>query len=690
MGYTCETGRGDLKVPCGVDEKSRSKIMGSKFLSVMDSALTERAFCKLGSNCVKRNDSGSDRIKLYYVDSLKKIVPTHESGYYSEPIKIEFSGLSEDDLLYYTLDGSNPSTKGVRYNGSIKIKGYRDFNIQSNTPTTPLTGPDRLNSFIWKEPRGKQEQVQVIRYQSYRDGEPTSDVYTNTYIIENRHGSFTYPIISLVADPKDLFGHERGVLIPGRSFEKNGWKSDYWPTGNYSIEGKKGEREAVIEYFNNSGGSEFKSKVGIRVHGNSTASFPQKSIRVYFDEEYGSDKLEYKFFPESDTKYFKRLILRNAGNDFLKARMRDVLAQHYFGLAGLEIQRFKPVIAFINGEYWGVYYLRERQDQYYLKYNFDLPKDEIEMYGTCNVQDYGDKGYAAKLKEYLEDNDIAKDKVYATVSKMIDLDNFMDYYILQTFFGNYDWPGNNLESWRTEEDQSKLRFLVKDLDNSMEYDNSFGVNYNFFEHASVKGSENYYNPDCSTFLFRTLLRNEAFKTEFISRYIFHLNNLLSVRKMIEKIDDLKALFEPEMQRHINRWGYPESVNVWKNEVHLIKEFVRQRHCVVKDHLIDFFRLDDIAYDCRESSELLDNDDYTFPNPSSGLFNIYSKEISEGDYFEVWVKDLTGRTISGLGVYANKFNQLRIDLRSCVKNSTMCFIEVKGVTLNKTFKVFIER
>src|SRR5699024_4911381 len=110
---------------------------------------------------------------------------------------------------------------------------------------------------------------------------------------------------------------------------------------------------------------------------------------------------------------FKRLLLRNSGNDRAQTMFNDGLIQNLIStLNTVDTQAYQPSIVFINGEYYGIQNIRERMDEYYLANHYGLKLDEVailknqnELYRGGNSDVYHYNNMLAYIEKYgVEDN----------------------------------------------------------------------------------------------------------------------------------------------------------------------------------------------------------------------------------------------------------------------------------------------
>jgi hypothetical protein len=316
-------------------------------------------------------DGDKDRMKMsfptpgLYNKEIYLINSSHHSGFYRDAVSLQLSSSNSNTEIRYTLDGSLPNPGSRLYLTEIilDITNYESPPI-SQIPTTPLEGPWQLEQFIWKEPLNVKK-AHIIRYALFSEGERVSQNYTQTFFIgDELYERYNFPVFSLVTDSLNLFQYDTGIYIPGVKFEEIGWQ--WYPYGNYRERGRDWERISHISFFEENRNLIFETNSGIRVRGSGSACNPQKSLGIYFRNEYGVNKIDYQIFEDSNVQFFKRLILRSSGNDMLKTHFRDAVLTELLKPLDLELQNFRPAILFINGEYWGIHGIREKLDEYYI------------------------------------------------------------------------------------------------------------------------------------------------------------------------------------------------------------------------------------------------------------------------------------------------------------------------------------
>lgn len=541
----------------------------------------------------------------------KKLDASLSSGFYdgNQQLFIEGAGASK---IHYTLNGSIPTSSSLIFEqGSLinyineKDNYFCDF---------PTTAPGELiTNQEWIKPTSQMNIGYVMKYASFEDDVLTSKVESKFFFISSDNATnFNLPVISIIVDEEGFFGDSLGLYVPGNSYDSN---DPVW-TGNFFMTGKEWEREAHFTYFDENKELKVEQNIGIRIHGGKTRNAAQKSLRLYARSEYGKSQLEYDFLPNTESSKFKRLILRTTmgpwGGEIV---FKDEFAQSSISHLNVYTQDYRPVIVLINGEYWGIHSIRDRMDEEYLSYKLGLSPEDFEMNEWEN-SDF------TELQEYVMDNDLSNSIHFEYVSDRLDISSFIDYNIVQMYYGNYDWPANNNRWWR--EKNGKWKNVLFDLDATFTDYNYNMIIHNTNDDPELSGPNN----TRATLFFRSLVKNESFVDAFLDRYVYLLENTFNPERLISRLDVIKSEYFLEMEGHIERWSYPESMDKLNYDINTqLVEFILKRPCVVKDQLESFFNIE-LQYDCPsieeegESEEnqkkLLDN---IFPNPVNDILSI---------------------------------------------------------------------
>lgn len=522
--------------------------------------------------------------------SLLQPIFSHAGGFYESSFHLEITSPMEEAVIYYTLDGSEPDPisnveSTYTYEGPITIEERTD-NPLSAIPTNFI-----VEARDWKEPQPSKSGMVIRAY--FETEEMTSGIITRSYFIQPQ---YTLPVISLVTDADHLFDEETGIYVPGVHYESSSENRD--ATGNYYQRGDEWERPIHIEYYESNGDLAFAQDAGVRIHGNFTRRFPQKSLRLYSRSDYGTSRFSYQFFDEKPINDFNRILLRNSGNDWGMTMFRDAALQSLVHHLNLDTQYYKPTIVFINGEYWGIHNVRDRLDQHYLETHYGGDRGDftiLEREGRLSEgSEKGQEDYALMI-EYVKNNNLAEQHHFEHIQSLMDIDNYRNYYITQIYNANTDWPQNNISYWRYEKSDGanslpgldgRWRWMAFDMDRTLGY---VPPSHNTVEWATSLTNERH-NHEWPNVLFRSLLNNEQFKHTFINEFADHLNTTFHPDRVIQTIQKMKAGIEPEMENHIKRWGAPTSMDEWNNNVEKMIDFAEQRPMFVREHLANHFNL----------------------------------------------------------------------------------------------------
>ncbi len=526
---------------------------------------------------------------------------SHDSGFYEDVITLNITS-NEPHKIYYTTDGSLPSINSLRLEQPIHLENKNNEpNFFSTISTTPKQ--ELISYTAWHNPVKKVDKAHILRFASYENGIQTSKVYTKTFFIEeNMDQKYTIPVISLITEQKHFFSEESGIYVPGTHYNTN---NPEW-SGNYFQKGKEWERPIYIEYFSPKGNLLLAQNAGVRIHGGKTRHAAQKSLRLYARKEYGNQYFNYPLFVNKTVDKFKSFIIRSSmGSWYGQTIIKDDVAQKICDTLNVDHQEAQPVIVYLNGEYWGIHTLKDRLDEHYISNTHNLHPDSIEIFDWTNESYF-------EIIDFLNSNSLDNEVNYAYVKDRIDIDNFIDYQIAEQFFTNYDWPDNNFKIWRPKTSGGKWRWMLFDLDAGFR-----NADYNMLIHSTNDNPNTTWpNSAFSTLIFRSLIQNETFIRVFTSRYHELLTTTFQSQSTISHLNDIKNQYEPEIDKHIRRWQYPDNKSKWISDINSqLSDYLLKRPCLVESHLNDFFSIN-LDIDCNGKNT--DNISISH-NPNNGIF-----------------------------------------------------------------------
>lgn len=590
-------------------------------------------------------------------DMAKEIVvveaPTFsvESGFYTDPFDLSISG-EEETTIYYTLDGSDPSTSNTAkvYSSSLSIYD------NTNYPNV-LSAETDVVLWNYSAPSGKVDKGMVIRAVAKDAKGNCSDVVSKSYFVGKTASYYQdMKVVSLTTDPKHIIDGKTGIYMVGDQYYE--WKnsSDYDPTieewetrnpTNYNQEGREWERPASVDVFEQ-GTLAYSGNVGIRIAGNASRSNPQKSFRLYARSEYGESKMKYAFFEEltdlngNPVTSFDKVTIRNGGNDFADTYMRDILAQQASDGLAVGRQAEEPCILFLDGEFWGIYILTEKLEAESIETDYGIPKENVTTIKTYEIE--GDQAVGQSYIDFYNwavEADMTDDANYQIFCEKIDIQSFMDYIAIETYI-NADWCTptytNNWMMWRsnTVEESNpyadgKWRYLLYDMEYSANLYGLAVTRYDYNTIGNMKKEAEWGNIGA---LFYHLLDNETFKETFYQNYLRVMEENFSVSAMESRI----AAFQSEMKEAVTatykRFGY-----TYQNYDALcanVREFYQKRPVYAKRYL------DLVCGKLVDSDNLLTNADNweLYKGTAEGSFTANSATditaVTTGTGDEVWM------------------------------------------------------
>jgi hypothetical protein len=517
-------------------------------------------------------------------------------GLYTDPVSLSVV-VTDTSTIRFTLDGSEPVSTSVVYTQPLLlVNRSSEPNAISNITTT---GPG-----YWTPPDGNVFKGTVVRAAGFAADGSRGPVTTQSYFIGadvfTRYAPL--PIVSLSTAPGNFFSPisdsvSGGIYVLGDA----GANDTNYPFFNANF-WTDWERPLHLEYYLPNGQLAFQQGIGAQVSGGFSRGHNIKSINLYARNSYGKNSVTYPLFPERPYSSYQRLVLRASGNDYDGAYMRDDVLTSLLVNSDQSVGAGKPVIVFINGEYWGIFHLRERTNQFYLANQFGIDRNKVDLlqYDTSDatrgiVQPTVDEGSSAgwnDLLDYFATHEMTDTASYAYVQTQMDIDNFAGYFAAQIYYNNRDWPANNNRFWRTNDPIGKWRWLVWDVEYGYGTGENNAVaspNYNMLLTALGEQSD-FANAPFSTLMFRKLIQNEDFRNRFLVRAADQMNLYFTAANVNARIDQYASQLGPLMPEHIKRWGYPIDLPKWQEHVAAMRSFADQRVGFYRQHLQNRFGL----------------------------------------------------------------------------------------------------
>lgn len=442
-----------------------------------------------------------------------------QGGFYAEPQVLEITSTTPGATIYYTLDGSVPTPLSAKYEAPLQI-----------------------------------ETTHVLRARAFATGQYPGPVQSATFWIGETPSEI--PTVSLIFDGRTFFDSDIGI---------------------YSNAHKGMEAPLSLEFYESSGELGFSVNAGAKIAGENIWRFAQKPLNITLRGKYGDDLIPYSVFPEKRVGFYGQIALRNGGDNWYKAMIRDAMTPALArDFVNSEIQSYRPCVAYFNGQFWGIYNFREKLDPVYFAQNFNLNEgnyDYLEYAHTIGnevslVVDEGSNLDYLQLEAFAENNDLTVEENYLAIGELMDLDNFIDYLIFQNYVYNSSWR-HNREFWKSKTPGSKWRWVIADLDR--------GLNMSNINSTLIDNIRDGYP------LAGALIRNTTFRRRLVQRHAAMLHTAFHPDRIKSIVDEYANEVDSVIDRHIERWGNQGGISSRgsrQSELDEIKQFAEERPAVV--------------------------------------------------------------------------------------------------------------
>ena len=304
----------------------------------------------------------------------------------------------------------------------------------------------------------------------------------------------------------------------------------------------------------------------------------KKSLSVFFRGGYGASYLDYPLFPDSPVSTYESFLLRAGGQDLLRSYMRDELITSMAAeFTDVAVQKYRPAILYLNGEYWGLYYIREKISEHYVAANYCVSPDSVTLTerNGSHCESY------QELVRYAVSHDLSKQEHYDHISTLMDIPQYMDYIIAQIYIGNSDNSNVRFFTYKG----GKWTWILYDTDLGMR-----SLRYNSVaEHLNPGGTAA--GDYISTELLNALLENPDFEEAFLTRMAWQLNNVWTEANIHARIDAFVATIDADMPRTCARWGHM-TYEQWQKYVQDLRSFASKRTPLLLNYIQNYFSLSD--------------------------------------------------------------------------------------------------
>lgn len=380
------------------------------------------------------------------MENMNKVRGSQESSFVEGDLELSLDSAGEYPI-YYTLDGNVPTLDSMLYEGPITM------------------------------PASQEVQALVLRACAYdEDTKEWGDLFTRTYFyaedMQTIKDRFSTYIVCLTSDTRNLYDYEYGIMVEGKIRDEYRASEEYisgklTQPANFTQEGRDWERDVYVEILSPDGERLVAQDAGMRIFGHASRQYYYKSFKLYAREEYGRESFDYPFFEDNTPgkgsrvqDSYERLVVRAHGFDKSVTLFREELFQRLCShIEGIDTKSVAPASVWLNGAYYNFEWLQEVYDDRYMEENYGL-RQEADYYSNVKLR-------ADKIREDVEpdeedltayedyekvaayaEKDLTDDKIFSELCQLVDMENMLQYFAIETYIGNWDWPLNNVKLYR--------------------------------------------------------------------------------------------------------------------------------------------------------------------------------------------------------------------------------------------------
>lgn len=644
-------------------------------------------------------------------------------------------------ILVQILLAENAATRSEEISISLDSGFYSENQIVTvNVPdgtkvyyTDNCEAPTKENGREYHTPiqlvASEEETVQVLRFKAYSEDGTESEIMNRTYFLgTNIANRYTTNVLHVLGEPEDLFGYENGIFVGGKRLDEFieanpdahfGGSID----ANFEMRGRASERPVYVEYFSNDGERLLFQNAGVRIHGAATRMKNQKSFRLYARSEYDEkNKFEYpilkNLLSEADgtiAQEHKRLIVRNGGTDNGFAYIRSELIGALASEAGFpDVMHAEPVCVYINGMYQGVYWIENNFDKQYFENRYG------EYTGEFVVVEGGDKTKRpdddTTLQKYAEEYnemyakfssmDLTIDENFEALEQVLDVENYLQYFAIENYVGNSDWPGNNVKVYKyiaadnqyTEDSvyDGRYRHVLFDTDcgfGLLVEQETVGITASTYTLERILGDK--------TPLFAALMERKDCREYFVKYSLDLMNGSMAYDNVEKKLSQMHSSREQELRYMLEEtdiqkdsiWFW-EDDSIWyydnvERSYETILNFAKDRPQTVLSDIISSFGYDFMdAYtlniykgNCRSNIQVNGIGISEAAFSGSYLMNIpvtITPNLAKNEVFDHWLVNGTIREEETLNIVPADMTEQQVSVELVVHETDTPILQINAI------------
>lgn len=524
---------------------------------------------------------------------------SHESGFYADSFLLELTA-DDNTTIYYTLDGSVPDQNSLQYVGPIEIRNASSNPNLHSARTDVSTGfrSDLIARYDtidpdpqYRVPDFPVDKCTVIRAIAISPLGIKSTVSNASFFVGISPETYDgCNILSVITDPDNLFDYENGIYVTGAIFDdyiqgttrNRNWR--LWHA-NYTQRGSQWEREAVFHLFDWDGTLVIGKDGGIRTHGGVSRGTLPRSLNLYAKKKYdGTSTFGVNLFGGT---YDPQTATLSSGGNQIITQFNDYMMTQRVRQLNMATMLFEPYVLFLDGEYWGFYWLTEKYDENYFSHYYGADSGNIVMIkdGSLEIGRSGDLSLYHKMLSFLQENDLSQAAAYQEACTMIDVESCIDYYATMIYIArSEDWPGHNTALWRTRNvtgstySDGKWRWILYDC-NSTSMTETMGLT----QHDTLS-----YVLSMDP-MFASLWENSDFRNQFQSRILEIADSCFDTEAMDAFIDHYQNTMVSALSKSWRRFYGSENPKLTEflTEMEGYRYFFQNRRSVVESWFSTF-------------------------------------------------------------------------------------------------------
>jgi hypothetical protein len=499
------------------------------------------------------------------------------SGIYSDPFVLTIinpnGGTSS---IHYTIDGSEPSMLSPLYSGPFEVM-----------------------------------YSQVVKARAFDWGILPSQNKVASYLFNIEHST---PVLSVVTDQVNLYG-EKGIF--------DNWWTDW-------------EKSAYVEYFDSTQQLIFSQRTGMQIDGGwgGARYQPQHSFRLELDDGVlGDGHIHYKLIPgRPDRTKYSRFYLRNGSNQYLTLPYKDDAEVTSMG-RGLNnyYSAWRPISVYINGNYFGLYELREKIDAEYFEECDGADNNQMDILTLSAWYGFVLRATEGSVQNFIDSYiafvqlDPADTAYWKSADNYFDLTYYTDYVIGETWIANTDWPGNNIKIYRSDASNFRWRFCLVDLELSLQPNGWTDINSDMIRYILDYDANNPYIN-----IWKRSMQNPQYAYYFINRYADVMNTAYLYENISSIENQMYDLTVMEMPKEYARWGdannIPQQMATFTDNHNILQSQFAERSNQVRNHI---------------------QTDLNLPNQVDVTLNVYPEGAGK-----IHISTITPETYPWSGIYFN--------------------------------------